>query len=254
MRDRLERLLPSMLLLALLLLWEVLVRVFRVPPFILPAPSAILWKITEIPGRLLLHSWATLSEILEGFGAACVGGIALAAIIAHSRVLARTLYPILVTTQVVPTIAIAPVLTIWLGPSDAVRLIVIFLIGFFPMVVNTTAGLLRVDEELLDLVRGLKATRWKIFTKIRLPNALPHIFTGMRISIALCVIGAVVAEFVVSERGLGYVIFSAANNLDTLLVFTAVTLLAVMGIALYRIVVLAQRLALPWAEQEREGS
>jgi len=253
MRDRLGRFLPGLLLLGLIAVWEVAVRALRVPSFLLPSPSAIVGKMAEIPGRLLLHAWTTLSEVLIGFGAACAGGIVLAVIIAHSRTLSRTLYPILVTTQVVPTIAIAPMLTIWLGPTDWVRFIVIFLIGFFPMVVNTTAGLLRVDEELLDLVRGLNATRWKIFTKIRLPNALPHIFTGMRISITLTVIGAVVAEFVVSERGLGYVIFSASNNLDTLLVFTAVVLLAAMGIALYRLVVLAHHVALPWAYEEREG-
>jgi NitT/TauT family transport system permease protein len=253
MLDRLGRFLPGLLLLGLIATWEIAVRALRVPPFLLPSPMAILGKMAEIPGRLLLHVWATLSEVLIGFGAACAGGILLAVIIAHSRTLARTLYPILVTTQVVPTIAIAPVLTIWLGPTDTVRFIVIFLIGFFPMVVNTTAGLLRVDEELLDLVRGLNASRWKIFSKIRLPNALPHIFTGMRISITLTVIGAVVAEFVVSERGLGYVIFSASNNLDTLLVFTAVTLLAAMGIVLYRLVVFAHHAALPWAYEEREG-
>ena len=174
-------------------------------------------------------------------------------IIAHSQTLSRTLYPVLVITQVVPTIAIAPVLTIWLGPTDTSRLLVVFLIAFFPIVVNTTAGMLRVDEELIDLIRGLNASRWKIFTKIRLPNALPYMFTGMRISIALAVIGAVVAEFVIADRGLGYLVFSATSNLDTVLEFAAVTLLVVMGIVLFRLVLLVQKLVLPWAAETQEG-
>jgi NitT/TauT family transport system permease protein len=129
----------------------------------------------------------------------------------------------------------------------------VFLIAFFPMVVNTTAGLLRVNEELIDLARGLNASRWKIYTKIRMPNALPHIFTGMRISIALSVIGAVVAEFVAAQQGLGYLIFSANTNLDTKLVFAGVALLAVMGIILFQLVRLAQQFAIPWAREAAPG-
>lgn len=253
MGARLNRVLPTLFLLGLLLLWELAVHVLDIQDFLLPSPSAIAARIVEIPERLAAHAWVTLREVLIGFGLALAIGVAIAVVIAHSRVLSRTLYPVLVVTQVVPTIAIAPVLTIWLGPTDAARLLVVFLIAFFPIVVNTTAGMLRVDEELIDLIRGLNASRWKIFTKIRMPNALPFLFTGMRISITLAVIGAVVAEFVVSERGLGYLVFSATTNLDTVLVFTAVTLLAAMGIVLFRLVLLAQRLALPWAHEAEEG-
>jgi len=253
MGARLNRVLPTLFLLGLLLLWELAVHVLDIQDFLLPSPSAIAARIVEIPERLAAHAWVTLREVLIGFGLALAIGVAIAVVIAHSRALSRTLYPVLVVTQVVPTIAIAPVLTIWLGPTDAARLLVVFLIAFFPIVVNTTAGMLRVDEELIDLIRGLNASRWKIFTKIRMPNALPFLFTGMRISITLAVIGAVVAEFVVSERGLGYLVFSATTNLDTVLVFTAVTLLAAMGIVLFRLVLLAQRLALPWAHEAEEG-
>ena len=253
MLARFNRSLPTLFLIGLLVFWELAVRILAVPDFLLPSPSSIVDKIFEIPDRLMWHAWATLREVLIGFGIAAVGGIFIAVVIAHSRALSRTLYPVLVITQVVPTIAIAPVFTIWLGPTDISRLLVVFLIAFFPIVVNTTAGMLRVDEELIDLIRGLNASRWKIFTKIRMPNALPYMFTGMRISITLAVIGAVVAEFVVSERGLGYLVFSATTNLDTVLVFTAVTLLAVMGIVLFQLVRLAQKLALPWALEAEEG-
>jgi NitT/TauT family transport system permease protein len=254
MADRLSRILPTLFLLALVVAWEAAVRIFAIPAFLLPGPVAIVEKMAQNIERLLLvHAWATLREVLIGFGMAALGGISLAVLIAHSKVLSRTLYPVLVITQVVPTIAVAPMLTIWVGPTDASRLIVVFLIAFFPIVVNTTAGLLRVDEELIDLIRGLNASRWKIFTKIRMPNALPYLFTGMRISITLSVIGAVVDEFVVSERGLGYLIFSAASNLDILLVFSGVVLLAAMGIILFQLIRLIQRIALPWADDAKEG-
>jgi len=246
-----DRILPGLFFLALLAVWQIACDALDVPAFLLPTPLEIVRKIAELWDRMVLHSIATLREVLIGFGAACIGGIVLAAITAHSRMFARTVFPILVMSQTVPTIAIAPLLVIWFGPGDVARLIVVFLIAFFPMVVNTTAGLLRVNEELIDLVRGLNASRWKIFTKIRLPNALPSIFTGMRISIALSVIGAVVAEYVAAEKGLGYLIFSANTNVDTRLVFAGVVLLAVMGIVLFQIVRLAQAILVPWAQDTR---
>ncbi len=249
----LDRFLPGLFFAGLLVLWQVACDAFRVPDFLLPSPVVILGKIAEIPDRMLLHLVTTLDEVLLGFFAALAGGIALATITAHSRLLSRTLYPLLVVTQTVPTIAIAPVLVIWFGPGDVARLIVVFLIAFFPIFVNTTAGLLRVDSDLIDLARGLKASRWKIFTKIRFPNAVPHIFTGMRVSITLSVIGAVVAEFVAATQGLGYLVFSGATNLDTKLVFAAVVLLAAIGIVLFQLVRMAQSFAVPWARDTREG-
>jgi NitT/TauT family transport system permease protein len=248
-----DRLLPVVFFIAALAAWQLACDAFAVPAFLLPSPVAILGKIAEVPDRMLLHSLTTLREVLIGFAIAVTGGVFLATITAHSRLVARTVFPMLVMSQTIPTVAIAPVLVIWFGPGDVARLMVVFLIAFFPIVVNTTAGLLRVNEELIDLVRGLNASRWKIFTKVRMPNALPHLFTGMRISIALSVIGAVVAEFVAAEQGLGYLVFSASTNLDTKLVFAAVVLLATMGIVLFQVVRLAQRVAVPWASSAREG-
>ena len=248
-----DRALPGLFFVGLLAAWQIVCDVFAVPDFLLPSPLVIVQKIAEIPDRMLLHLAATLEEVLVGFALATLGGVFLASITAHSRLLSRTLFPLLVVSQTVPTVAIAPVLVIWVGPGDIARYTVVFLIAFFPVVVNTTAGLLQVDKELIDLVRGLNASRWKIFTKIRLPNALPHIFTGMRISIALSVIGAVVAEFVAATEGLGYLVFSGATNMDTKLVFAAVVLLGTMGIILFQLVRLAQTWAVPWAQKTREG-
>lgn len=249
-----DRLLPFAFFAGLLLLWQAASVAFRIPDFLLPSPLSIVRKIAEIPDRFLLHAWATLSEVLIGFALAVIGGILLAVLTSQSRFLSRTLFPMLVISQVIPTIAIAPVLVIWFGPGETARLIVVFLIAFFPIVVNTTAGLLRVNQDLLDLVRGLNASRWMIFRKIRLPNALPFVFVGMRISMTLSVIGAVVAEFVAATRGLGYLVFTGATNLDTRLVFAAVTLLAVMGIVLFQTVRVLQGIAVPWAVNTSEGS
>ena len=249
MARTLDRFLPATFFLLVLAAWQIACDLFGVPEFLLPSPVAIIKKIAEVPERMLLHTLATLREVVIGFAIACAGGIVLASVTAHSRLFGRTVFPMLVMSQTIPTIAIAPILVIWFGPGDASRLIVVFLIAFFPIVVNTTAGLLRVSEELIDLARGLNASRWKIYTKIRMPNALPHIFTGMRISIALSVIGAVVAEFVAAEQGLGYLIFSANTNLDTKLVFAGVVLLATMGIILFQIVRIAQQFAVPWARE-----
>jgi NitT/TauT family transport system permease protein len=249
----LDRALPGLFFLALLVAWQLGCDAFKVPDFLLPSPLAIIGKIAEIPGRMLMHLLVTLREVVFGFAVATLGGVFLATVTAHSRFLARTLFPMLVVSQTIPTVAIAPLLVIWFGPGDVARLTVVFLIAFFPIVVNTTAGLLRVDAELVDLVRGLNASRWKIFTKIRLPNALPHIFTGMRISIALSVIGAVVAEFVAATAGLGYLVFTGATNMDTKLVFAAVVLLGLMGIILFQLVRLAQLWTVPWAQKVREG-
>ena len=244
---------PVIFFAGLIVLWQVASDLFAIPPFILPSPAMIGDKIVTLFDRLLFHAAQTLMEVVVGFALASVGGIVLAVITVHSRFLSQTIYPLLVISQVVPTIAIAPLLVIWFGPGDFSRLIVVFLIAFFPMVVNTTTGLLYVDEELVELVRGLNGSRWKIFTKIRMPNALPHVFAGMRISIALSVIGAVVAEFVAADAGLGYLIFSAATNLETDLVFAAVVLLAAMGIILFQLVRVAQALVVPWASHVKEG-
>jgi len=247
----LDRFLPGIFFVGLLVVWQVACDLFQVQAFLLPTPLDIVEKIVEVRDRMVLHTLATLREIVLGFVAATAGGIFLASITAHSRTLSRTVFPMLVMSQTIPTIAIAPILVIWFGPGEAARLIVVFMIAFFPIVVNTTAGLLRVNEELIELVRGLNASRWKIFVKIRMPNALPHVFTGMRISIALSVIGAVVGEFVAATEGLGYLIFSANTNLDTKLVFAAVVLLAATGIVLFQIVRLAQRILVPWAQDSR---
>jgi NitT/TauT family transport system permease protein len=240
---------PLSFFLSLVALWQLATLVVAVPHYILPSPWQILTKIWEIPDRLLQHTLYTLSEVLAGFVLAVVGGVVLATLIVHSRFLAERLYPLLVITQVTPQVAVAPILVVWFGAGDLAKILVAFLVSFFPMVVNTATGLQRVDPELLDLVRAFGTSRWRIFLLIRLPNALPYVFAGMRISIALAVIGAVVGEFVAATKGLGYLVFTGTANLDTRLTFASITILATMGITLFWLVGVARSFALPWAPE-----
>jgi NitT/TauT family transport system permease protein len=244
---------PAAAFVGLVVLWQVSTWAFAIPTYLLPSPIEVGRKLAEIPDRYFAHTLVTLSEVLAGFALAAVVGVMLAVLITHSRLLAETLLPLLVLQQVVPQVAIAPLLVVWCGPGFLAKLIVVFLIAFFPIVINTSAGLLRVDADLIDLMRGLKASRWTIFIKIRMPNAIPHLMTGMRISITLAVIGAVVAEFVAASAGLGYLIYNGSNNLDTPLLFGAVVVLAVIGITLFSIVRAVQRVTTPWARALREG-
>ncbi len=244
---------PAALLAVLLVVWQILSDILQVPAYLLPAPLDIFSRILEIPDRLLGHTIVTLREVVAGFALAVVVGVFLAIIISHSRFLAESLYPLLVLSQEIPQVAIAPILVIWFGFGDLPKILVAFLISFFPIVVNTSAGLLQVNEDLIYLIRGLNASRWQILTMIRLPNALPHFFTGMRISITLAVIGAVVGEFVGGTAGLGFLVFTGTASLDTRLTFAAITVLGVMGISLFWLVGFLQRLLLPWAIPPADG-
>jgi NitT/TauT family transport system permease protein len=244
---------PLSFFLVLVGLWQLATLALAIPPYLLPSPWQVLTKIWEIPDRLLQHTLYTLLEVLAGFGLAVAGGIGLATAIVHSRFLAERLYPLLVITQVTPQVAVAPILVVWFGAGDLAKILVAFLVSFFPMVVNTATGLQRVDPELLDLVRAFGTSRWRIFWLIRLPNALTFIFAGMRISIALAVIGAVVGEFVAASQGLGYLVFTGTANLDTRLTFAAIGILATMGITLFWLVGRVRVLALPWAPETEDG-
>jgi NitT/TauT family transport system permease protein len=245
---------PAALLLILLAIWQLVSDAFRVPTFLLPSPLLIASKLIEIPDVLAANTLVTLREVMGGFTLSVVVGITLAILIAHSRLLAESLYPLLVISQEIPQVAIAPILVIWFGHGDLPKVIVAFFISFFPMVVNTAVGLLGVDEDLLYLIRGLNASRWQVLAMIRLPNALPYIFTGMRVSITLAVIGAVVGEFVGGTEGLGYLVFTGTGTLNTRLTFAAIVVLALLGLALFWLVALVERLVLPWLPERAEGA
>ena len=248
-----ETLVPATTLIAAVLAWEVATRAFRVPRFIMPAPSAILGEGWDWRYRFIEHTWVTLYETLGGFALSMAVGVPLAVMIVYSPILRGALYPLIVLAQSVPKIAIAPVLLLILGFGEFPKMVVAFLVAFFPVVVDTATGLAATPPELLDLSRSYRASRFKTFLKVRLPLALPFIFAGAKVAITLSVIGAVVGEFVGSDKGLGYVILSATSYWKTELAFSAMIILSLMAIVLFAAVSLVERIVCPWLNPEAQS-
>ena len=188
----------------------------------------------------------TLLETLLGFGLALAAGLLVGALVEASPVLQRAVYPLVVASQTVPIPAIAPLLLIWFGYGLLPKVLVTALIGFFPLAVNTVDGLRATDRDVLDLLRSLGAGRWGRFRLAKLPSALPFVFSGAKVAVAVCVIGAVFGEFVGSSAGLGYLINRSRAQFLTDRVFACLVLLALIGIGLFALVALAERLLLPW--------
>ncbi len=237
---------PLTVTVAMLGAWELLVRALHVNAVVLPPPSTIVRAIVARYELLLVHLWPTFYQVVLGFILSVVGGITVAVLITYSPVVRRGFYPIIVISQIIPKISVAPLLVIWFGMGDVSRLTLAFLVAFFPMVINTTAGLTSVDEDMLKMARAYMGGRWQIFAKIRLPHALPYIFSGMKISITLAVIGVIVAEFVASQRGLGYLIVLTNGLLDTPLMMATITVLSVLGLGLYGAIAALERVAIYW--------
>lgn len=225
--------LPPLLSLAVLLLaWEYGTTAFNVAPFILPLPSAIWTAFAAAAPTVLRHAWATLATVLMGFAASVAIGLPLAILIASSRPLAAAIYPLLVITQSVPKVALAPILIVALGATALPCIIVTVLVAFFPLVVSSVTGLLATPPELLEIARSCRATRWQTLVRIRLPFAIPFVFARLKVAVALCVVGAVVAEFVGADEGIGYLIQTSMAFFKVALAFGAVVLLALIGIVL----------------------
>jgi len=238
----------STTLISLVLIWELSCRLFEIPQFLLPSPSSIVMRMIEKPMLFVVHGWYTLYETFAGFIIAVLVGLLAAAIIIIMPSVRDVLMPILLIAQLVPKVAIAPILLVWFGYGVAPKIVIAFLVAFFPIVVNTANGLMAVERELLDLGRSLEASRWQIFWKFRMPSALPELFSGMKIAITLAVIGAIIGEFVGGDRGLGYLIIIANQELDTPLAFAALVVISIGGIVLYGAVELLERLLIPWGQ------
>jgi NitT/TauT family transport system permease protein len=231
----------------LVALWELLVREFNVPGWILPAPSAIALALAEWHGELARHALVTFYETILGFSLAIALSIPLAVVVVYAPILRNTIYPILLAFQSVPKVAIAPLLALWIGFGMLPKVVVVFLVCFFPIIVATATGLSAVPTPLMELIRSLSASTLQTFIKIRFPTAMPHIFVGLKIAITFAVIGAVIGEFVGSEDGLGYLILVSSSQSRTPLAFAALVLLTVMSIVLYYCIAFIERIAVPWA-------
>lgn len=237
---------PIAVSLAVLALWEVVVGALGVKPVLLPRPTLIARVLWERAPLILEHLWPTFYEIVLGFLLSVVGGVLVAVLITYSEIARKGFYPLIVVSQIVPKVAVAPLLVVWFGLGGTSRLLLAFLIAFFPMVINTATGLAGVDDDFVRMARAYMGNRWQIFAKIRLPHALPLVFGGMKISITLAVIGVVVAEFVASQRGIGYLIVMANGLLDTPLMMAAIAALSGMGLALYGVIALVERTVIYW--------
>lgn len=238
---------PIATLAVLVGLWEAAARFFAIPTWLLPTPSSIFAVFGGWWWELARHSVVTLYETVVGFILAIVIGIPLAVAIVYSPVLQRTIYPILLALQSVPKVAIAPLLALWIGFGALPKIIVVFLVCFFPIIVATATGLSSVPPPLMDLIRSLSASSLQTFVKVRFPTAMPHIFVGLKIAITFAVIGAVIGEFVGSEAGLGYLILASTSQSNTPLAFAALLVLTVMSIVLYYLIEYIERRMVPWA-------
>ncbi|HCE39974.1 MAG: ABC transporter permease [Alcanivorax sp.] len=249
----LDRGAPLFASLLLLLIWELACRLFQVPAYLLPTPSAIVQGALAVSLESWLgHIWATLRVSLQGYALAVAIGIPLAVALANSRLLSRTLYPQLVIIQSTPIVAVAPIIVVVLGAGDAPRVVITFLITFFPIVVSTVTGLLATPPAMLELSRSLGASRLREVKNIQLPFAVPYIFSALRISVTLAIIGAVVAEFVAAEDGLGFFIAFSTSFFKVPQAFAALGVLVTLSLALFQLVSLTQRLLFPWSLPDAE--
>jgi len=252
LRTRLRRYAPPLVFALLVLgIWQLYCSVSSIPESSLPAPTEIFSALITDRALLAENAWVTIQEIVIGYLAAIVLGIGLAVLICSSKMIERAVYPWLVVSQMVPIVAIAPIIVIWTGFDLRPKIIVIALVSFFPIAVNTIDGLKATDPEMTNLLKTFGAKRWARFKTAQFPAALPFIFSGLRIGAALSVIGAVFAEWVGSSEGLGYLILTFNNQTSTTEMFAAVIVLAFIGLALFAFVGLLQRLTIPWYEDAR---
>lgn len=232
---------------AFVVLWQFAVSVLGVREYILPSPAAVVREMfsTEIPWAR--HAGVTALEIFGAFVLAGLAGVVLGVAIAWSQAMGRALTPFLVFVNTLPKVAVAPLFLIWMGYGIVPNMLIGALIGFFPVVINTAVGLTQIDADLVDLGRVFNAPKWKVFLKIRVPNAMPYILSALKVTATAAVVGAIVGEFVASQRGLGYVIIATQSSMNTPAAFAALVWISVLGLALFGLVALAARALVPWA-------
>ena len=246
-RDRVSAILYPIATFSLLLLaWQFLVRKFGVPEYILPVPTEFLAKLYESRGLIFDHALVTANEIVLGFLLAALVGVPLGLMIVSVKFLERSLYPLILFFQLIPKIAIAPLFIVWFGFGPFPKILLTFLLCFFPTLVASMTGFRALDERVLYLSRSMGATGWQTFRYVRLPAALGHIFGGFKVSIVFAATGAIVAEFVGANSGLGYLLLRATSYLDMPLIFAVLVALSAIGILFSYAVQVLERLCMPW--------
>jgi ABC-type nitrate/sulfonate/bicarbonate transport system permease component len=229
-----------------LIFWEAMVRITNAPVYVIPAPSRIAIELYKYWPRLLVNAGYTLSEVLVGFVLAILIAIPLSVLVTYSRVAERAIYPLIVATQSIPKVALAPLLIAWFGYGMLPKVVIVVLLAFFPIVINSVVGLKSSSAEMLYLAQSMGANDWQTFWKFRLPQALPYVFAGLKLATVLSVIGAIVAEFIGADRGLGYLIVMAGSNFDIAKQFAAILVISAIGMIFFAILEWVERLAVPW--------
>lgn len=227
--------------------WETSVRLFDIPVYLFPSLSVIWNEFLTNIGLVAGHSVATLGTVLGGFALSIAISVPLAVLIASSPLMANAIYPLLVLTQSVPKVALAPILVVVLGAGEVPRLVVTFLVAFFPLVTSLATGLLTTPAELIELGRSYKATWWQELLRIRFPASVPFLFNGLKLAITFAVVGATVGEFVAADKGLGYQIMAATAFFNTPAAFGALVILSLLGIALFQTVVIIEKVFFSWS-------
>ncbi len=245
---------PIMAIVLLMFVWEGAVHLFKIPGYLLPPPSQVLAEIGDHARILTTHALATLTVILSGFLLSAAIGIPLALAISFWPFFNRTVYPIIVFSQLIPKIAIAPLFVIWFGFGFLPKLLIAFLISFFPIVIQSIVGFTSLRPEPIRVALSMGAGPIALFFKVRLPHALPNIFAGLKMAMASASIGAIVGEFIASQQGLGYLVLVANCEMNTSLAFAGMLLLCLMGVALYFVVETAERLTTGWHVSQRVGA
>jgi NitT/TauT family transport system permease protein len=234
--------------------WQIWVTLFSVPLYLVPPPTAVVAAFLNNGPALIDASLATATEILLGFLLAIVVGVPLAIAIFSSPTFANAIYPVLISTQAIPKVAVAPLIVVWFGFGLLPKVLIAFIIAFFPIIIDTVIGLNSIEREKLYLARSMGLGRVKTFAMFRLPQALPAIFGGLKVAVTLAVVGAVVGEFVGADSGLGYLLLKANGVLDTPLLFAALVLLTIMGVGFFAAVALLERLVIPWHREITAGA
>ena len=236
-----------------LFLWQLVIWVFRIPEYVLPAPAAILEGIIDNRALLLEHTQVTLVEILVAFFISAVLGFVIASALAFSKVLDSLLYPALVAGQNIPKVALAPIMVLWFGFGFKSNVAIAIAIAIFPIIINTALGLKSIEPDMVRLGKSMGGTPIRLMWKIRLPNAMPYVFAGLKLGMTFAVIGAIVGEFVSGSSGLGYLIQLGTGQLRTVLAFSGIVVLSALGIVLYYLVELIERMSIGWHSSQNDS-
>jgi NitT/TauT family transport system permease protein len=242
----LKKLTPLVGIVAFLVAWQLFVIVWKVPPYLLPTPTAIAQTFfDELPG-LLHHGWVTVYEMIAGYALAVAVAIPLAIAITSSRRFNEFVMPTMLFFQIVPKVAIAPLFLVWFGVGATPKILVAFLISFFPIVIDAAVGLRSMSPEMGDLAKSMGATRMQVFSQFRLPTSLPYLFSGLKVAATLAIAGTVVGEFVGADKGLGYLLLVTNSNMQTSLMFATIVALTIIGLVFYYLVELLESFLIPW--------